>query len=75
METDLSKRYEQFSRLLVKFRSDAGLSQEEVARRLGKRQSYVSKCERGARRMDVVEFVEMAKACGYDPTEFMRKFR
>ncbi len=61
--------------MLVKFRKDIGVSQEEVAKRLGKRQTYVSKCERGTRRMDVVEFAEMAKAVGYDPAEFMRKLK
>lgn len=75
MQKDLSKRYERFCQLLVKFRKDAGVSQEEVAKRLGKRQTYVSKCERGTRRMDVVEFAEMAKAVGYDPAEFMKKLK
>lgn len=61
--------------MLVEFRKEAGVSQEEVAERLGERQTYVSKCERGARRVDVVEFVEIAKACGYDPVEFIKKFK
>lgn len=61
--------------MLVEFRKGAGVSQEDVAERLGERQTYVSKCERGARRVDVVEFIEIAKACGYDPAEFIRKFK
>lgn len=75
MKKDLSGRYERFRRMLVEFRKEAGVSQEEVAERLGERQTYVSKCERGARRVDVVEFVEIAKACGYDPAEFIKKFK
>ncbi|GAB4287626.1 MAG: hypothetical protein Fur0025_21220 [Oscillatoriaceae cyanobacterium] len=36
-------------------RKGAGLTQEQVADRLGQTQSFVSKCERGERRIDVVE--------------------
>jgi len=36
-------------------RKEAGLTQVEVAARLGKPQSFVSKCESGERRVDVVE--------------------
>ena len=44
--------------------SIAGLSQEQVARRIGKPQSYVSKCESGERRVDVVELKAFAKLYG-----------
>ena len=43
---------------------DAGLTQEEVAQRLGKPQSFVSKCESGERRVDVVELSRFAKVYG-----------
>ncbi len=42
----------------------AGLSQTEAARRLGKPQSYVSKCESGERRVDVVELKAFARVYG-----------
>jgi Helix-turn-helix len=44
-----------------------GLSQEDVARRLKRPQSFVSKYETGERRLDIVEFVEVAEAIGFDP--------
>jgi len=50
----------------------AGLSQIDVAATLGKPQSYVSKIESGERRLDVVEFVEFARALGSDPVRMLR---
>lgn len=44
-----------------------GLSQSELARRLGKPQSYVSKIERGERSIDVAEYIEFVRAMGLNP--------
>jgi ribosome-binding protein aMBF1 (putative translation factor) len=63
--------YERFQQLLVQARKKSGLSQQEVANRLGRPQTYVSKCELGTRRMDVVELVEIAAVIGFDPSEFV----
>lgn len=53
-------RYKSFLRALRKARVDAGLTQVDVARALGKPQSFVSKCESGERRVDVVELMIFA---------------
>ena len=45
-------------------RRDAGLSQVEVAQRLGNRQAFVSKVERGERRLDPVELARFAAIYG-----------
>lgn len=60
-------RYAEFRALLVAAREDAGLTQTSLAARLGKPQSYVSKYERGERRLDVVETTDIARALGVDP--------
>lgn len=52
---------------LIQARHDAGLRQEDLADRLGKPQSFVSKVERGERRLDLVEFLIMARSVGADP--------
>lgn len=52
---------------LVAARTDAGLTQQAVADRLGKPQSYVAKVEGLERRLDVIEFLTMAGAIGLDP--------
>lgn len=50
-----------FLRRLRQARRDAGLTQVEVARRLGRTQSFVTKAERGERRLDVVELRALAR--------------
>ncbi|TPL96417.1 helix-turn-helix transcriptional regulator [Mesorhizobium sp. B2-3-11] len=53
--------------LLVEARKEAGITQVELGRRLGWRQTFVSKFELGERRLDVAEFVSVARAIGADP--------
>lgn len=45
---------------LKKARIDAGLDQVEVAKKLGKTQSYISKIESGQRRLDVLQLKDFA---------------
>ena len=69
-----SERYQRFRTLLIERRKDAGLTQAALAERLMKPQSYVAKYEKGERRLDVVEFVEVAEAIDFDAAEFVRAF-
>jgi len=69
-------RYEaqkRFRELLVAARKKADLTQAELSSRLNRPQSFVSKYERGERRLDVVEFREVACALGVDPVQFLAK--
>ena len=50
-----------------------GLTHQQLARRLGVYQSFVSKYETGERRLDVFEFATIAEAMGYDPVEILRR--
>jgi transcriptional regulator with XRE-family HTH domain len=61
--------YATFARLLREARLNAGLSQVELAERLGEDQSFVSKCERGIRRLDVIELRlwTLALGVGFGP--------
>lgn len=67
-----SDRYRIFLVHLVEARRGAGLTQTELAMRLGKPQSYVSKVENGERRLDFVEFVELVRAIGGDELDLVR---
>lgn len=66
-----SPRYARMTELLVQARSDAGLSQVELAARLHRPQSYVSKYESGERRLDLIEFIEVAEAIGVGVVELV----
>ncbi|MDX1370140.1 helix-turn-helix transcriptional regulator [Pseudomonas sp.] len=55
-------------------RKREGVSQVDLANRLGNTQTFVSKCERGERRLDVVELVEFAEALGVPPLELIEEF-
>lgn len=55
-----SPKYERFRGLLIQARKDAGLTQSDLAARLGRPQSYVSKYENGERRLDLIEFLDIA---------------
>lgn len=55
-----SKEYRKVVDRLKKARQEAGLIQTEVAKKLGKPQSFVSKVERGERRLDVAELKQFA---------------
>lgn len=70
-QSAFSPKYDQFRALLAESRKRAGLTQVELAEKLARPQSYVSKYERGERRLDVVEFLEVAKAIGFNATEFL----
>lgn len=58
--------------LLTEGRRRAGLKQSEVAAKLGKPQSYVSKTEQRERRLDAIEFAKLAQAVGLDPTKVLK---
>lgn len=63
-----------YAHLLVELRSarlSAGVSQVQLAESLGQLQTYVSKCELGDRRLDVVEMRTWLIALGVDPVAFM----
>lgn len=65
--------YSTFTKAMLDVRVESGLTQSEVAARLGKPQSYVSKYESGERRVDVVEFLEICRAVGVQPEKLIRK--
>ena len=64
-----SERYGAVVEVLAEVRRAAGVTQVELARRLGRPQSYVSKIERRERRVDPVEFFDWAEALSLDPAQ------
>ena len=72
-KTLYERSYAAFTDLLKEERRKAGLTQAMLAKKLRRPQSYVSKYERGDRRLDVIEFLEIARAIKFDPNEFLQK--
>jgi len=70
-----SEKYRKLRSLLVDARKSQGMSQAALAEKLGRLQTFVSKYERGERRLDVVEFLEVAQALGIDPHKVMRQLQ
>lgn len=52
---------------LARIRTRTGVTQQELAKRLGKPQSFVSAYENGQRRIDLLEFIRIADALKVDP--------
>ena len=70
-----SRQSKQFRVLLARERRTAGLTQVALAKKLRRPQSFVSKIECGERRLDVVEFLEVARALRIDPCGLIKELQ
>ena len=73
-KSTFSAEYAVFLRLLREARTSAGVTQEELAERVADTQSFVSKCERGERRLDFVEVRALCEAIGISFAKFADDF-
>jgi transcriptional regulator with XRE-family HTH domain len=65
------KTYDSFLNKLIVAREEAGLNQRQVSKELGFSHSFLSKCETGDRRIDVIELLQLAKLYGKTPSYFL----
>ena len=72
--TIYSAEQDQITGLLRQLRLDAGLRQEDLAKKLRRPQSFVSKYEIGQRRLDLVELREICRALDIPLVEFVKRF-
>ena len=73
LKSVFTAQYREFLKALVEARKAASITQQDLADLLGKPQSFVSKYERGERRLDVVEFLSVARAIGTDPYKLLQE--
>jgi transcriptional regulator with XRE-family HTH domain len=66
-------RHKVLHRYIRERRRLADLSQETVAERIGRLQTFVSAVERGQHRVGVLEFLDLAEAIGFDPYDALKK--
>lgn len=74
MRSVYSENYRLFLKLIISARRDSGFTQQELAKILKRPQSFISKYERGERRLDLIEFLEILSALGLDPSDFIKDF-
>lgn len=63
--------YQTFLKYLRKVRLESGITQVQLAKMLGEPQSFVSNCERGEHRLDIIELHAFCKALGKPLPEFI----
>ncbi|WP_414695618.1 helix-turn-helix domain-containing protein [Phenylobacterium sp.] len=66
-----SPRHQRLISRLAEARKNRGITQAEPAAVLGRPQSLVAKAERGERRLEVIEFADLARALAVDPGELL----
>ena len=71
-DTLRSPRQQLLRAFLHDLRKRHHLTQSQVAKRLGKPQSFVAKYERGERRLSVIEFIDVVRALGAEPAVVLR---
>jgi transcriptional regulator with XRE-family HTH domain len=70
-----SPRQKALIALLIEQRKKSGLTQAQLAKRLRRYQSFVATVESGQRRIDVIEFLDLADAIGFDAIDAIKKLR
>ena len=71
--TDMEARHTRLREILTESRKGRDLTQVELGERLGKNQVWISKYEAGSRKLDVIEFVDVAHAIGVDPCDLLQQ--
>ena len=69
----LGPAYNALVEILIAEREAAGITQRELGERLDRHHSFIGKIETGARHINVIEFIEMARALNVEPTRLLAK--
>lgn len=70
-----SKRHKALVAMLIAKREAKGMTQTDLAEKLGQYQSFVARIESGQRRIDVIEYLDIAEAIGVDPKRVLLKLQ
>lgn len=73
MASVYSDEYQRVINALKKARKERGITQAQLAEALGKPQSFIAKVENGERRLDVVEFVHLARLTGINIDQVIKE--
>ncbi|AWE47407.1 helix-turn-helix transcriptional regulator [Salmonella enterica] len=75
MSSIYSEEYQLVIKSLRAARLDKGMTQAQLAKALGKPQSFIAKVESGERRLDVVEFVRFCRLMNIEPVSILDKLQ
>lgn len=73
MDTIRTKRHKQLIEILIAERKKARIKQTQLAKQLGRSQTWVARMESGGRRIDVVEYLALAKVIGFNPVKVIKQ--
>lgn len=73
-KSTFTREYGILTALLRDVRQKAGLTQVQIAEKLGETQSFVSKCERGERRLDLVQLQQFCRILGIELRSFVAEY-
>ena len=73
VDSQWSPGYTAVVEAVVSMREEAGLTQRELADRIGREQSFIGRIETRERRIDLVEFVWLCRCCGFDGEKQLAK--
>ena len=72
-KTLTSETHAKLVRMLIDKREAVGITQTELASKLGEYQSFVARIESGQRRIDVVEFIQLSRVLKFDAKSFIEE--
>lgn len=72
MKSIHSEPYQRLLALLIEHRKQASITQQQLSKALSRPQSFVSKYERGERRLDVIEFLEVCRHLDADAAQILK---
>ena len=75
MKSTYTEAYQLLLSSIEKARKESKMTQAEVANKLGQYQSYIAKIENGERRIDLIEFLEIARLISLDPHEMIKNIQ
>jgi transcriptional regulator with XRE-family HTH domain len=67
-------RYQQFGEWLRGTRDAIGITQKELSLKMGRPHSFIGKVETAQRRLDIIEFEQLAEALGVSPLKLYERF-
>ena len=74
-KTLTTERHKALIELMTRYREKTGITQAGLAEQLGEYQSFVARLESGQRRLDVIEFMRLAKILKFNESDILAQLK